>query len=274
VVLTVALARGRGLKLTDTRRSSVSETATVICHKTTGAVLYRSTAATIKEVLAEALKAKADLRGAHLYEADLGGAHLYEADLSGADLREADLYGADLGGADLRGAHLYEADLREADLREADLRGAHLGGANLRGAHLYGADLREAHLYGADLSGAHLYGADLSGAHLSGADLRGADLYGADLSGAHLSGAKIPWQSHDVIAAILFAAAGKDVGKRKAAGLILVSRDWCWRDFLAIDDPLKPWVLETLAAYVTDGDNAPQAVRECAAKHAEEKGTE
>ena len=66
----------------------------------------------------EAVKAKANLRGAYLGGADLGGADLGGAYLGGADLRGADLGGADLGGADLRGADLRGADLGGADLGE------------------------------------------------------------------------------------------------------------------------------------------------------------
>jgi Family of unknown function (DUF5758)/Pentapeptide repeats (8 copies) len=110
----------------------------------TGAVLYSSALTLVRDVLVEAVKKSADLRGANLRGADLRGANL-----RGADLRGVDLYGADLRGADLRGANL----------RGADLRGANLYGADLRGVDLYGADLRGANLYGANLRGANLYGA-------------------------------------------------------------------------------------------------------------------
>jgi uncharacterized protein YjbI with pentapeptide repeats len=57
-----------------------------IFHKTTGAVLYRSTAATIKKALTEAVKA-----GTELSDANLRGANRTGANLEGADLRGADL---------------------------------------------------------------------------------------------------------------------------------------------------------------------------------------
>jgi len=94
---------------------------------------------TILKTLQEAVRAKADLRGANLRGANLRGANLCGANLYGANLYGADLYGANLYGANLRGANLYGANLR---------------GANLRGADLYGADLCCADLYGADLCGA------------------------------------------------------------------------------------------------------------------------
>jgi uncharacterized protein YjbI with pentapeptide repeats len=151
-----------------------------------------------------------------------------------------------------------------ADLRGASLRGADLGGASLRGAYLSGASLRGADLRGAYLSGANLRGAYLSGASLHGADLRGANLRGANLRGADLGGAKMPWQSHDILAEVLRRAAGDDVPKLKIAGLILVRTDWCWKDFLGLDDPLRDWALESLAEYVQDGGEAPEVLRRIA----------
>ncbi len=113
-------------------------------------------------------------------------------------------------------------------LRGADLGDADLGGADLYGADLYGADLTGADLRGADLGGAHLRGAELRGAFLCGAELDGARLRGAYLRGAYLRGARGWWHSHDVIAELLRRAAGDDPHRRAYAGLVLVSRDWCW----------------------------------------------
>jgi hypothetical protein len=144
-------------------------------------------------------------------------------------------------------------------LRWADLGGADLGGADLRGADLQGANLRGADLFGADLAGADLTGADLTRASLHGANLRGADLrsgihYRADFGSAFLHGAHLPWQSHDLLAAILHKAAGSDREKRKVAGLVLVSRDWCWNNFMTLDDPLTGWALDVLARFVHPAD--------------------
>ena len=120
-----------------------------------------------------------------------------------------------------------------------------------------GAEPKRADLRGADLSDAYLIGADLRGADLSDAYLRGADLRGADLRGA-----KLNWQSHNLLAEILRRAAGDDVAKRKIAGLILVSFDWCWEKFLSIDEPLRDWALDELAKRAQPEDSAPDCVRE------------
>ena len=54
----------------------------------------------IKKTVTEAVKQKANLRGAYLTGADLRGANLRDAYLTGANLRGADLRGAYLTGAD------------------------------------------------------------------------------------------------------------------------------------------------------------------------------
>ncbi len=144
-----------------------------------------------------------------------------------------------------RFAHLYRADLVGANLNSANLGGANLGGANLRGANLRGANLRGANLYGANLRGADLYGANLGYA-----DLGYANLYGANLRDAK----NIPTSSHDAIAEMLRRAAGSRYDRRQIAGLVLISRDWCWSDFRRIalahwSLGLRRWVVETLSAY-------------------------
>ena len=132
-----------------------------IKNRWTDAVIYAGEAATIAELLVNAVRD-------HI--------NLSHADLSGAVLRGADLRGADLRGADLRDAVLSGADLSHAVLSGAVLRGADLSGADLRGADLSHADLRDAVLSGAVLSHADLSHADLRDAVLSGAVLKGASL--------------------------------------------------------------------------------------------------
>ena len=153
-------------------------------------------------------------------------------------------------GADVRGA-----------LTAAVATGADLEGANLRGAYLRGAYLR-----GANLEGANLEGANLEGANLEGANLRGAYLRGADLEGANLEGANLNWQSHWLLGTILFGAAQQSTARRKVAGLVALSVDWCWNRFLLLDDPESEWALGVLAEHLVEGDGAPPALRDWAAR--------
>src|SRR3990172_5743297 len=188
----------------------------------------------------------------------LRGANLEAANLEGANLEAANLEGANLDGANLEGANLEGANLEGAYLEGANLGGADLEGANLRAANLRGADLEGANLEGANLRGANLEGANLEGANLEGANLRGANLEGADLEGANLVNSIINWNSHDLIAELLLRWANKDIEKRKVAGLVLASRDWCWKDFLKLqNDPLFEPAMKYLAGFIRDGDNAP-----------------
>jgi hypothetical protein len=69
-------------------------------------------------------------------------------------------------------------------------------------------------------------------------------------------------------------AAGEDIDKRKVAGLIAVSPDWCWRRFVLLaDDPLFDWAMDELAKHVRDNDGAPKCVlaRAKTTTHAEDR---
>lgn len=170
----------------------------------------------------------------------------------------ANLHGANLSLANLSGAYLIVADMSWANLSGADLSWAYLRGANLCRAELIGANLSWANLVGAKLSLANLIGANLSGANL-----RRTELIGANLSGADLSGANLNWQSHDLIAEILRQAAGNRPQRRALAGLILISRDWCWEEFLGLRVPptVRAWALETLRPWTrVEGARAPAAL--------------
>ena len=114
----------------------------------------------------------------------------------------------------------------------------------------------------ADLSGADLSGADLSGADLYEANLYEANLYEANLYGADLFRITVSWTSHDLVAEILKRAAHQDVPRRMIAGLVLVSRDWCWNEFLAADIPanLRKWALTELRKWVKAEDDAPECL--------------
>ena len=115
---------------------------------------------------------------------------------------------------------------------------------------------------GADLSGADLFGADLRRADLSGANLSRADLSRADLSRATIN-----WNSHALIAELLRQSAVDDIEKRKIAGLIAISTDWCWSKWLKLrHEPNFDWAIDALATFVKEGDEAPEILIKAAAK--------
>jgi hypothetical protein len=94
-----------------------------IKNRWTGAVLYRAeTAGTMRQAVEEAVKARADLRGADLRAANLSYADLSYADLRGADLRDANLSDANLRAADLRDANLSDAEKLDGALSMTGLR--------------------------------------------------------------------------------------------------------------------------------------------------------
>lgn len=200
--------------------------------------------------LAGASLADADLRFAHLNHADLGGANLVRTDLTGVTARGLNLAGANLGATDFSLAYLFRADLRAARLSGTFLRAANLSATDFTGADVFGVDFRVA----------RLWEATLSGADLSNSNVTGAEFYTTGLKGV------LPnWQAHDLVAAILFNAAGQDVEKRKVAGTVALSVDWCWTQFLRVSDPLTGWALGVLAAHAFEGDeNLPKVVRDAA----------
>ena len=96
-----------------------------ILNRYTNEVIYEDKEIeTIRELVEQAIKSGArlkgaDLKGADLSSADLNGLNLSSADLSGSNLNNACLNNACLSSADLRGACLSSADLRGADLSSA-----------------------------------------------------------------------------------------------------------------------------------------------------------
>jgi uncharacterized protein YjbI with pentapeptide repeats len=158
--------------------------------------------------------------------------------------------------ANLQGIDLQDAYLQGIDLQDANLRGVDLQDANLRGVDLRDVDLQDANLRGANLEGANLQYANLEGANLEGANLRGVDLQYANLRDVTLN-----WQSHALLSEILIREAEDHVGRRMLAGLIAISTDWCWKDFLAIDHPEKEWALKELAKWVQPNDGAPKILQ-------------
>ena len=159
-----------------------------------------------------------------------------------------------------------QANLRSANLRYADLRSANLRSADLRSANLDYADLRSANLDYADLRSADLRSANLRYADLRSADLRSADLRSADLRSANLRSAKINWNSHWLVTEILRRDAGEHLGKLAVAGVARLRDDLCWNELLALKMPYTRWALGVLADWVQDDDNAPDVLRDLAAK--------
>ena len=125
-----------------------------IKHRYTDAVLFEAEAETLRECVAAAVKADADLTSADLTYANLTSANLAYANLRYADFRYADLTSANLTYADLTSADLTSANLTYADLTSADLTSANLTSANLTSADLTSANLTSANLTSADLTSA------------------------------------------------------------------------------------------------------------------------
>lgn len=99
-------------------------------------------------------KHKTELRNYEIRDAR-GGALLFRSLAFGvgdlierAAIRGIDLYGADLRSADLRYVNFRAAKLKNAVLAKADLRGALLHRADLRGADLHGAKLPDPYFDG------------------------------------------------------------------------------------------------------------------------------
>ena len=63
-----------------------------------------------------------------------------------------------------------------------------------------------------------------------------------------------------MIAEILRCAAGDNVQRRSVAGLVLVSRDWCWDQFLTIEHSELEWALAELRKWVQNSDDAPEVL--------------
>jgi hypothetical protein len=192
--------------------------------------------------------------------ADFAGEDLAVADLIGVNLSRADLSGADLTRVRLGGSVLTEANLDGANLDGADLMGASLNCATLVRANLRRAYLHGTGLYGANLHGANLHGAVLTEADLGEANLSEADLTESNLSEADFTKAKLNWRSHDMIAELLRRAAGNKVSRRMLAGLVLVSRDWCWEEFLNLSHPEREWALGVLHRHAIYPDDLPEEV--------------
>lgn len=191
----------------------------------------------VKVTLEHGVSDGVDFIRAYLRSARLQGANLKGANLKGANLRSAELKGANIENADLRGAILYRSDLRFINLAGAKLAQARLCGSNLAGANFFGAII-----YNADFSFTNL-----AGANFDRTNLGGANFCRANLKCTNLDVDVPPTKSHDFIAEILLRENHKY--SREVAGLILVSMDWCWNDFLNYFDKNKiAWARKVLCS--------------------------
>ena len=98
----------------------------------------------------------------------------------------------------------------------------------------------------------------------------------ANLVGANLVGATLNFNSHHLLAEILYRAAGDDLFKQALALLVRQHNEWCWERWLSDKAPHhigptqwqtvivnnREWALTELATWVQDGDNAPAVLRE------------
>lgn len=163
-----------------------------------------------------------------------------------------------------------EADDFAAAFRDALGRDVCLAGlkcvpyADLKGSDLHGrsfacSDFRDAILKEADLRGADFRFTDLTRADLSDCDLRDCFLEGANLRRAVLGGARIAWDQPELVAEILFQAAGRDLKKVKVASLVAAGRrrDWCWRNYFALGHPGTGWAVSVFARFVKGEDDTP-----------------
>lgn len=175
-------------------------------------------------------------------------------------------------------------NFRNIDLREIDFSHTDLRGCSFNNSDLYHCNFHMANLTGVDLTGTDLAYANFSFsrchdtllnfaravrsqweyATLTDADLRNINLYQANLNGANLDGANINWFSHEIIAQILLNDAGDNPEQRQIAGLVLVSRDWCWDRLMevpAVAEARGWWTRVLLPFWHEHPENNPDAIR-------------
>jgi hypothetical protein len=170
-----------------------------------------------------------------------------------------DFKGQALLSADFSGHCLQNADFSDCDLTASTFAHASLVGASFRRARLVGAILAHADLVAADFSNADLNGANFSHADM-GVQPR-ADRNGKILSTPIFSGARISWCAGDLTSELVRRAAGDDLDKLHAAGLLLLHRHWSWQQFLDLDHPMTPFVIDVFRQHYRDGDTIPECAR-------------
>lgn len=68
---------------------------------------------------------------------------------------------------------------------------------------------------------------------------------------------KINWNSHEMLADILYQRA-HTTAQKMVAGFILINQTDCWKEFLRHRHPERRWALTTLAKYIQPDDNHPK----------------
>ena len=163
------------------------------------------------------------------------GVDLPETSFAECDLHESNLSHCGLQRAKFREANLLLTDLSNANCTGADFYGACLSGSDMGYGNFEGASFDGATLEEVDLGCTNLAGANFAHADLSHADLRQAVIKQTDFYEADFSGATFDTGCHEIIAEILrhaaVNAATDSFRKRMLAGLVLVSKDWCWSEF-------------------------------------------
>ena len=122
-------------------------------------------------------------------------------------------------------------------------------------ANLAGADLAHA-----DLAGANLAHANLAHAYLAHADLAHAYLADADLAHAYLARVTVSWQSHYLIAEILWRAADTEP-RQMLAAFAGRQTQRCWDEWRDWNHPERDWAITELRKWIKDGDDSPYWIR-------------
>ena len=116
----------------------------------------------------------------------------------------------------------------------------------------------------ADLVAVDFSDSDLTAANFSYADMGvkpRASRTGGILSPPIFSGARISWCAGDLTSELLRRAAGDDLDKLHAAGLVLMHRHWPWEQFIALGHPKLQWAFDRCArtsARATSFQSGPQ----------------
>jgi Pentapeptide repeats (9 copies) len=175
--------------------------------------------------------------------------------LVGHDFKGQTLRSADFGGHCLQGADFSDCDLTASSFAHASLVGARFQRARLLAAIFSHADLVSVDFSDSDLTSANFSHADM------GVQPR-ADRYGNILRPPIFSGARISWCASDLTSELVRRAAGDDLDKLHAAGLLLLHRHWTWEQFLALDHPMTPFVIDVFRQHYRDGDTIPECARQ------------